>query len=179
MNNYAISVFTENQIGIINRLACIFTRRRLHINSITASPSEEEGVFRFTVFVRANEQMIHNVITQIQKQIDVLNTSCQQENEVLQQEIALYKLGLRSAAFHDLDKIIRRHHSRILSVTEQFIVIEKTGTTDETHALFKDLEQYGILEFSRSGSITVTLSGTTSALDVNETSQPQEAEVLN
>lgn len=40
---YTISVFTENNIGLLNRLTIIFTRRRINIESLTVSETEKKA----------------------------------------------------------------------------------------------------------------------------------------
>ena len=48
---FTISIFTENHIGILNRITIIFTRRHINIESITASETEAHGIFRYTIVV--------------------------------------------------------------------------------------------------------------------------------
>ena len=43
---YTITVYTENQIGLLNRIAIIFSRRKINIESLNTSPSEVESVHR-------------------------------------------------------------------------------------------------------------------------------------
>lgn len=69
---YNISVFTENSIGILNRITIIFTRRHLNIESITASESEVKGVYRYTIVVNTSLDQVRKVVAQIEKQVEVL-----------------------------------------------------------------------------------------------------------
>ena len=46
---YTVTVYTENQIGLLNRIAIIFSRRKININSLNTSPSEVPGIHRFNV----------------------------------------------------------------------------------------------------------------------------------
>ena len=55
---YTISVFTENQIGLLNRVSIIFTRRYINIESITASESEVSGIHRYTIVVSEELELI-------------------------------------------------------------------------------------------------------------------------
>ena len=48
---YTISVYTENNIGLLNRISAIFQRRHINIESLNISPSEIEGVAKFTIVV--------------------------------------------------------------------------------------------------------------------------------
>ena len=45
---FTVSVYTENNVGILNRLSAIFLKRHINIESMTVSKSEIEDVHRFT-----------------------------------------------------------------------------------------------------------------------------------
>ena len=41
---YTISVFTEDMVGLLNRVTIVFTRRKINIESIAASDSEVQNI---------------------------------------------------------------------------------------------------------------------------------------
>ena len=153
---FTISVFTENNIEILNRITIIFTRRHLSIESMTVSESEVKGVFRYTIVLKTSDIEVNKLIKQIEKLVDVLKAFVHQEHETVHQEIALYKIKTGRIINDDMEKVIRQNHARILTVDAQFIVIEKTGHVKETQLLFDQLKPYGILEFARSGTVAMT-----------------------
>ena len=153
---YTVSVFTENSIGMMNRITIIFTRRHLNIDSITASESEVKGVFRYTIVLRASKEQVDKVIGQLEKLIDVLKAFAHEDSQIVHQEIALYKIRTEMLTDGDVEKVIREHHARILTVDPKFMVIEKTGHVAETQLLFEKLQPFGMLEFARSGRVAVT-----------------------
>ena len=153
---YTVSVFTENSIGMMNRITIIFTRRHLNIDSITASESEVKGVFRYTIVLRTTKEQVEKVIGQLEKVIDVLKAFVHEDAQIVQQEIALYKIKTDALTNSDVEKVIRQHHARILTVDSEFMVIEKTGHVEETQLLFENLQPFGVLEFVRSGRVAVT-----------------------
>lgn len=153
---FTVSVFTENRIGILNRITIIFTRRHLNIDSITASESEVKGVFRYTIVLRTTKEQVDKVIGQIEKLVDVLKAFVHEESEIVHQEIALYKIKTERLTNGDVEKVIRENHARILTVDPLFMVIEKTGHVEETQLLFDRLKPFGILAFARSGRVAVT-----------------------
>ena len=155
---FTVSVFTENSIGILNRITIIFTRRHLNIDSITASESEVKDVFRYTIVLRTHREQIDKVVGQIEKLIDVIKVFVHEDHDVVHQEIALYKIKIGQLANGVVEKVIRENHARILSVDPEFMVIEKTGHVTETQQLFEKLKPYGILEFARSGRVAITKS---------------------
>lgn len=174
---FTISVFTENQVGLLNRISIIFTRRGLNIESITSSASAVEGIHQINISLRSERGVLEKVIKQIEKCIDVLRAYLYTDDEIVYQEIALYKVPtVRLLDEPNLEGIIRDHNARILELTRDYAVIEKTGHEAETQALYELLAQYDLQQFIRSGRICVTKSPTDRLVHYLET---QEARRLN
>jgi len=154
---FTLTIFSENSIGLLNRITIIFTRRKLNIESLTVSESALKGVFKFTIVVNCDEHMAKNLTKQIEKQIDVIRAFYLRADEILHQEIAMYKIETKSLLETNLiEGIIRRYNARILELTQDYTVIEKTGHKAETQELFEQLKPYGVLQFVRSGRVSIT-----------------------
>ena len=69
---YTVSIYTENNVGLLNRISAIFLKRHINIESFTTSECEIENVFRFIIVVEMTESGIEKVIKQIEKQVDVI-----------------------------------------------------------------------------------------------------------
>lgn len=156
-NEFTLSIFTENKIGLLHRLTVIFTRRKINLDSFTASESEVKGVYRFTIVVHTTLEQVKKVVQQIEKQIGVLKAFYFEESEIVHQEIALYKVPTKALANgSDVETLIRKHNAHILTVDPEYIIIEKAGHKSETQDLFNQLMPYGVLQFARSGRVAVT-----------------------
>ena len=156
IKQYTLSVFTENKAGLLMRVVMVFTRRHINVESLTTSQSSMDGVFRFTIVVNVTEEQVKKIVQQLDKQVDVLKAFYYEDEDIINQEIALYKVPI--AAYQDPGTMIllmRKHSARILTVEKEFVVIEKSGLESETQALLDELRQYGIYEFVRSGRIAV------------------------
>ncbi|AGA78309.1 acetolactate synthase small subunit [Echinicola marina] len=154
MNRYTVSLFTENFIGILNRVTLIFTRRGVNIDALTASESKEDGVHRITIEVTTTEDQVIQIVKQTEKIIDVIKSFYYKDDEVVYQEIALYKIPI-SSLDPGLEKVIRQYNARIISAEKEFVVIEMTGHKEDTKALLEILKDFNILEFARSGRVAV------------------------
>lgn len=156
---FTISAFSENHIGLLNRITIIFTRRHVNIESLTVSGSALPGIHKFTIVVNETLEKVEKVVNQIEKLVEVLRAFYHTEEEIIQQEIALYKVPTTALMeSNKLEETIRKHHARILEVTQEYTVIEMTGHKEETQELFDELNEYGLLQFTRSGRIAVTKS---------------------
>ena len=154
---YTISVFSEDKVGLLSRIVTVFTRRHINIQSLVTSESSMPGIYRFIIVVSVTESKVQHLVKQIEKQVDVLKAFYYGEEEIVHQEVALYKVPI--AIFlkgNHVESIVRAHNARILDIESDYIVIEKTGHKDETEALLRELEQIGIYEFTRSGRVAIT-----------------------
>ena len=180
---FTLSIFTENRIGLLQKLTVVFTRRKINIDSLTTSESEVKGVYRFTIVVKTNLEMVKKVVKQIEKIIGVLKAFYFEESEIVYQEIALYKVPTKAFANgDDVENLIRKYNAHILTVEPEYIIIEKAGHKHETQELFEKLLPYGVLQFARSGRVAVTkqIKEITSYLrDLEVANRHSEKEVLS
>ncbi|MBP5423560.1 MAG: acetolactate synthase small subunit [Paludibacteraceae bacterium] len=157
---YTVTIFSENHVGLLNQISNIFTRRGLNIETLSVSPSAIEGIHKFTVTTYANRDLIEKVVKQIDKRVDIIKSFFNTDEELVYQEIALYKVATdQFLALGSIEELIRKYNIRILEMTTNCVVLEKTGHYDETQGLFKELsEKLTILQFIRSGRIAINKS---------------------
>ena len=156
-HEYTLSLFTEDHIGILSQITIILTRRQINIESITASESAVKGVQLLTIVVRTTAEMVRKIAKQMEKIVDVLKVFVHTSEEIIYQEIALYKVptkGLMSGNI--IDQIVRSHNARFLEITPEYTVIEKTGHKQQILELLKQLEPFGVLQFVGSGRVAIT-----------------------
>ena len=65
--SYTISIYSENNVGLLNRISAIFLKRHINIESLTTSQSEIKDVFRFIIIVNVEEDKVKKLIKQIEK----------------------------------------------------------------------------------------------------------------
>ncbi|HRI20567.1 MAG TPA: acetolactate synthase small subunit [Panacibacter sp.] len=153
---YTITVYTENQIGLLNRIAIIFTRRKINIDSLNTSPSEVDSVHRFTIVINETVDVVRKLCRQIEKQVEVLKAYYNTNEEILWQEMALYKVPTEIIAEKvKVERLLREYGARAVVIRKDYTVFETTGHREETEALIKALEPYGLIEFVRSARIAI------------------------
>ena len=153
---FTITVYTENQIGLLNRIAIIFSRRKINIDSMNTSPSEVESIHRFTLVINETEEVIKKLVRQIEKQVEVLKAYYNTPEEIVWQELALYKVSTDEIAEKVLvERLLREYGARVLAIRKDYTVFETTGHREETERLVKVLEPYGLIEFVRSARVAI------------------------
>ncbi|WP_299520080.1 acetolactate synthase small subunit [Winogradskyella sp.] len=159
IKHFTVSIYTENNIGLLNRISAIFQRRHINIESLNTSRSEIEGVSRFTLVVDITEEQMKKIIGQLERQVEVIKAYYHTDEETIYQISAMFKIK-SDLLFEErqIQNIIKESNARIVTVNKEFFVLEKSGRKQEIDLLHRELSAFGIMQFVRSGRIAVTKS---------------------
>lgn len=157
IKSFTISIYTENNIGLLNRISAIFQRRHINIESLTTSQSEIDGVNRFVIVVNMTETNAVKIVKQIEKQVETIRAYYHTDEETIYTESCMFKIK-SSLLFEEpqIQNIIKESNTTIVTVNKEFFVLEKSGRRNEIESLRRDLNVFGIMQFVRSGRIAVT-----------------------
>jgi acetolactate synthase-1/3 small subunit len=179
---FTITVYTENQVGLLNRIAIIFTRRKINIDSLNTSPTEVESVHRFTIVINETEEVVRKLCRQIEKQVEVLKAYYNTNEELIWQEMALYKVPTDVIAEKvKVERLLRERGATVVVIRKDYTVFATTGHREEVEALIKSLEPFGLIEFVRSARIAIIKDskGFHEKLKEFEESQPGDEVIEN
>jgi len=179
---FTLTVYTENQIGLLNRIAIIFSRRKINIDSLNTSPSEIDSVHRFNIVITETEDVVKKLCRQIEKQVEVLKAYYNTNDEIIWQELALYKVPTNVIAEKVIvERLLRKYGARAVVIRNDYTVFETSGHREETEGLIKALEPYGLIEFVRSARVAIikSSSGFHDKLKEFEKQQPGESVAEN
>ncbi|MBE7174775.1 MAG: acetolactate synthase small subunit [Mucilaginibacter polytrichastri] len=153
---FTFTVYTENQIGLLNRIAIIFSRRKINIDSLNVSPSEIDGIHRFNIVIDETEEVVSKLARQIEKQVEVLKVYYHTNEDVIWQELALYKVSTDVIAdLVSVERLLRENGARAVAIRKDYTVFETTGHREETDQLIQVLQPYGLIEFVRSARVAI------------------------
>jgi len=153
---YTITLYTENSIGLIGRISTIFSRRKINIESLNTSPSEVEGIHRFTIVITEAEDVLRKLCRQLEKQIDILKAYYNTNDEVIWQEQALYKVPadvVNEKVY--VERLLRQYGANVVVIRNDYIVFETAGHREEIDKLTEELTKYGLIEFVRCARIAI------------------------
>ena len=179
---YTITVYAENQVGLLVRIAIIFSRRKINIESLNTSPSEIESISRFTLVIQETVDVVKKVARQIEKQVEVLKVYFNTNDEIVWQELAMYKVSTDEIAEKvQVERLLREYGARAVVIRKDYTVFETTGHRKETDRLISFLSPYGLIEFVRSARVAIIKAshGFHDKLKEFEEAEPGEEAVEN
>jgi len=153
---FTLTIYTENKVGIIGRIAIQFSRKKINIESVTGSPSEVSGIFRFTLVINESEEVVRKVCRQLEKQVDILKAYYNTNDEIVWQEQALFKVPTSEIAEKaSVERLLRQYGARAVVIRNDYTIFETSGHSEEINGLTKALGKFGLIEFVRSGRIAI------------------------
>ncbi|KKX51487.1 MULTISPECIES: acetolactate synthase small subunit [Sphingobacterium] len=153
---YTITIYTENSIGMIGRISTIFSRRKINIESLNTSPSEVEGIHRFTILITEIEEVVRKLCRQIEKQVEVLKAYYNTNDEVIWQEQALYKVPTEVITEKVyVERLLRQYGASAVVIRKDYTVFETAGHREEIDKLTEELTKYNLIEFVRGARIAI------------------------
>lgn len=153
---YTISVYTENSPGVLHRITAMFTRRKINVESLTVSETEQHGISRFTIMANLDEDLVDKLVKQIARVIEVRDVFASLNSQLIFKEIAFFRVAVNSPDKRtEVEELAHRYGASMVYVSQRSLVLEKTGAEDVINSLYLLLEPFGITEFVRSGRIAI------------------------
>ena len=154
---YTVSIYSENTIGMLNRISGIFQRRHINVESINSSVSEIDNVSKWAIVVKTSEVQIKKIIGQIEKQVEVIRAYYHTDDEIFYQESSMIKLKTDLVFDNKViqDKILVEN-LRIVNVNKEFMVLKKSGSSSEISKVYNFFRPFGIMQFVRSARIIIS-----------------------
>ena len=152
---HTISVLVEDKPGVLTRVANLFSARGFNIDSLAVGPTETEGLSRMTIVVDVESKTLEQVSKQLNKLINVIKILEHEPGDAVERELMLVKVRAEGDARARVLEICQIFRVRIADVTHQTVTIEAVGTPDKMSSLLELLEEFGVVELSRTGRVAL------------------------
>ncbi len=149
---FILGMIVEHRPGVLQKVSSMFRRRGFNIESISVGPTEQRDLARMTITIKEDEATAQQLAKQTQKLIDVLAVKILKPEHLVTRELALVKLHVPdSKSRTDLTNYVNVFRSRIVDMSPESIIVEITGTPDKIDAFLSLVEDFGVIEISRTG----------------------------
>lgn len=154
---YIVVAYVKNQVSVLNRITAAYLKRHINIESLNVSESSQKGISKVVISAMMTDDTTEMIVNQMANSFDVVNVDYYLPDELINREMALYKLTaevLKQQQY--VDFILERAGGRIVEVNPEFVIIEKSGSRKELESLRSKIERLGLLlAYSRSGNVVL------------------------
>ncbi len=152
---HPLSIFVSNKPGVLLRIAIIFARRSVNIESLVVSSVLDGQFSRMTVTANGNQSSINQIIKQIRKLIDVIDVRDNIESNAIARELALVKVAIDADHRQSILQIVEHFKAKTIDLTDSTVVIEISGNSDKIDAFVQLIKRFDIVELTRSGKMVM------------------------
>ncbi|WP_343153064.1 acetolactate synthase small subunit [Buchnera aphidicola] len=151
-----LSILLENESGSLSRVIGLFSQRGYNIESLTVAPTEDPSLSQLTIQTVGDEKVIEQIGKQLHKLIDVLKVSEVNDNDYIEREIILIKIGNICKKKEKIKDIVDIFRGKIISLTTKGYIIQITGSNKKINSFLELIRKYvDIIDTSRSGIIGI------------------------
>ncbi|MDQ6473042.1 acetolactate synthase small subunit [Flavobacterium sp. LHD-80] len=154
---YTLTAYTEDQMGLLNKITVILSRRKINLESINISACEIEKMYRCTLVINETFEIARNIALQIEKIIEVYSCYCNTNEDIVWKQMGLFKV--RTSSFindENRSQLLRKYDTRSIIIEKDFTVFEVSGQEDDINNLATELKKYGLIEFVKTARIAIT-----------------------
>ncbi len=152
---HTLGVLVENKPGVLARVAGLFSRRGFNIESLAVGVTENPDISRMTIVVSGDDHVLEQVEKQLNKLIDVIRVSDIPQEDSVNRELALIKVGVDSATRAEVMQIVDIFRAKIVDVGVKSLIVEVTGDESKISAIEQLLRQFGVKEMVRTGKVAM------------------------
>lgn len=155
-SKHTISVLVNNQPGVMQRVAGLFSRRGYNIDSITVGESEEPGLSRMVIVTTGDDKTVEQISKQTYKLVDVIKVVDLSLNPMVDRELALIKVNANPAARSEILSVVETFRAAVVDIGTNTMIVQVIGDPPKVDAMIELLKPYNIREISRTGITAMT-----------------------
>ena len=152
---HTILVFAQNKRGVLERITMLIRRKMYNLETITASDTEVEGIKRITItFSQGDADKIPQIVSQINKIVEVVEIKAVDSQHTVQREILLVKIA-RPQNLSEVTSLVDIFRGSVVDVSEKSVILQVAGDRHKTLGFLNALKQFQILEVGSSGIVAM------------------------
>ena len=152
---HVLSVYVENQPGVLVRVASMFSRREFNIDSLSVGVTQSPEFSRITVVVHGDANLIEQMIKQLSKMPIVRAVQRLDAANAVTRGMTMIKVKADDNNRLDVLKMAELFRAHVVDVQATNLIFEITGNDEKVTAFLRILEPYGVREVIRTGLIAL------------------------
>jgi acetolactate synthase-1/3 small subunit len=152
---HTLSVTVENKFGVLTRIAGLFSGRGFNIDTLNVAPTQDPTMSRMTIVVKGDDAVLDQIIKQLNKLVDVIKVQDFRENEYVDRELVLVKVGADAKSRPEVMQICDIFRAKIVDVAHKTLTIEITGAESKVAAFLELMEPFGVSDLTRTGKVAM------------------------
>jgi acetolactate synthase-1/3 small subunit len=150
-----LTVLVENSVGVLAKVAGLFSARGFNIKSLSVGETEDPSVSVMTIVVDEDERTAEQVRKQLAKLIETIKVRDVTEVSRVERELALIRVSISKERRREVIEIVEVFKAKVVDVSHNSLVVEITGSSEKVNGFIELMKPYGIIEMARTGKVAL------------------------
>lgn len=155
MAKYTLSILVANHSGVLSKVTGLFSRRGFNIDSLAVGETNDPSKSRITIVVDGDEHTVDQVSKQLNKLVDVRQIKILDPSDSVRRELVMIKVSADMEDRGEITRLVDIFRAKIVDVSKETVTIEITGQNEKIEAFLSMLDEFGIIEVARTGTIAL------------------------
>jgi len=155
MKKHILSIWVENQTGVLSRVSAIFSEASLNIESLAVGVTEKISVSRITIVTEGSDEVVAAIISKMNQIANLIKVREITRGESVLRELALIMVDAPEDRRPAIINIVDIFRAQIVDVSLYTMTVEASGDQDKIQALVDLLMPFGVREIVRTGVIAI------------------------
>ncbi|MDO4316514.1 MAG: acetolactate synthase small subunit [Oscillospiraceae bacterium] len=153
---YTLCILVEDVPGVLSQVSRLFSRKGYNIESIVSGATDKPGITRISIELVGDGLMIEQIAAQCRKLLPVKAVKILDEETCIRREIALIKVTAADRSARDeIIQLVNIFRAKVIDVAKDSLTLWVFGSQSKNTALIGMLEDFGILEIAKTGTIAI------------------------
>lgn len=153
-----LSLFVENEIGVLARISGLFSAKSYNLDSLTVGTTEDGSISRMTIGLTSDDKTFEQVKKQLNRCVEVIKVVDITDKNVHNKELVFLKItDCNEIEINELFKFAQVFSLSVVDYNFSFVVLECVQSEDKNNSVIKLLNKQfsGKIEVVRGGSVAI------------------------
>lgn len=152
-----ISLFVENQVGVLSKISGLFSGKCYNLESLTVGTTEDPTVSRMTIETISDEETYEQIKKQLNRMVEVIKVIDFTELSVVMQELMFVKVkGCTQADKEELFRIAQTYRAVVRDYGRDSVLLEFVHSAHKNTSIIQFLKsEFKEIEVVRGGSVGI------------------------
>ena len=156
ITRHTLAVLVDNEAGVLSRVARLFSGKGYNIESLAVGATHVPAISRITIEMLTDERQARLICNQLRKLICVHSVKRLLSEGTIRRELTLIKVSAPDRQIRgEIIQIANIFRASIIDVSSETITLAVIGDDSKAEALQRLLDEFGILELVRTGTIAI------------------------
>jgi acetolactate synthase-1/3 small subunit len=154
-SGHTLSIFVNNEPGVLMRICQVFSRRGFNIDSLVVSRGRNARYSRMTIGISGDPEGLEQIIQQVSKLIDVIHCFEHTSDGSVTRELCLVKLKCSPEERSQALQITEHFGGKTVDLTPHSMIVTIHGSSQKIDSAIGMFGQFEIIETVRTGKVVM------------------------